>query len=98
MDRIKTELTYALISVDRARNHYRDHGCDAQLPALILDAHAHVDAARDAIVARFRNTKRPEYLPDDDYPDLIPVECPACLNGLPTATVIDRAFHSCRVV
>ena len=72
MDRIKVELTHALVSVDHARNHYRDHGCDDQLPRLILDAKEHVDAARDAIFARARAIKRPDYLPDDDYPDLIP--------------------------
>lgn len=103
MDRIKVELTHALVSVDHARNHYRDHGCDDQLPRLILDAKEHVDAARDAIFARARAIKRPDYLPDDDYPDLIPgftdaADCPACAHDLPTATVRDRAFHTCGVL
>ena len=102
MDRIKSELTHALVAVDAARNHYREHGCDSQLPRLILDAHNHIDAARDAIVKRYRHTKR-SVVVDPDYPDLIPgftdaADCPACRHDLPTATVIDRAFHTCGVL
>ena len=99
MDRIKVELTHALVSVDRARNHYRDHGCDNQLPYLILDAQEHVTAARDAILARLRYTKRPDYLPDDDYPDLIPLpanECPACATNA-RRVIGTFAEHSCGV-
>lgn len=102
MDRIKSELTHALVSVDKARNHYRDNGCDAQLPFLILDAKQHVDAARDAISNRFRHTRRSAVI-DPEYPDLIPgftdaADCPACRHDLPTATVYDRAFHTCGVL
>lgn len=100
MDRIKVELTHALVAVDAARNHYREHGCTPQLPRLILDAKEHVDAAHDAIYNRLKHTKRPDYLPDDDYPDLIPTftstdDCPACRAGHPVTTVIDRCFHTC---
>ena len=102
MDRIKVELTHALVSVDAARNHYREHGCDSQLPGLILDAHQHIDAARTAIIGRYRHTKRSAVV-DTDYPDLIPGfttsdNCPACRTGQPTATVLDRAFHTCGVI
>lgn len=84
MDRIKSQLTQSLIEVDRARNYYRDTGCDAELARLITEAYVSVDAARNAIFDRARATKRPAYLPDDDYPDLIPVAhdaCPGCVAG-----------------
>jgi hypothetical protein len=85
MDRIKSSLTDSLVSVDKARNHYRDHGCDDQLPTLITEAYVHVAAARNAILDRARHIKRAE--PDPNYPDLIP-------NNNCSGCGFDRQLHA----